>query len=478
MCKHSLFTNEKGIALITSLLILSTLTLLGYIGIHTIIIDLEITGNMKDIKKSFYLAEAGISHGVEYLDENISYWGTHADPNRLFISDTPLGTGFYNVTMEIEDVSHDRRKLISTGTTASGTQSQIMVILEPGYEANSPFQTGLHGCSSVVVESNATTSSYTSSGSYTTNSNGDISTSDASADIAIESGSFVNGNVCATGSLNIATNSRIYKNALANGNIYVASNSIVDLDARSSQKIYNSGEIQGNINEDVSPDVVPVTPCDPLDITALFSEVASKADNNADLTGNPHITVDGSDNFEVDASHPHDPPVDIGVAGEEKHYAYSNFTIKGGTTLNIQGDVSIYINGNFITESGSDLTIGSDSSLTIYITGSFKPNSNGSINNQGEPKDFVLFSNAVSANATDYKIDFFSNSALYGVVYAPYAAIQMSSNILTYGALVGKYVNMNANTDFFYDEALADESFGAPPSITPTGFSKLVWKQL
>ncbi|MGA1825709.1 MAG: PilX N-terminal domain-containing pilus assembly protein [bacterium] len=474
MIKKKKITPEKGIALITSLLILSTLTLLGYIGIHTIVIDLEITGNVKDIKKSFYLAEAGISDALDFLDDNISNWNSYTNNYSIFTNE-PLGTGTYSVIIDDIDASHDRRKIISTGTTASGTESKIMLIINPDYSSDSPFQKGLHGCSGVVLESGTTTSSYSSSSAYTTNSNGDVGTSDPSADIELNSFAVINGNVCATGELVMKSNAQVSKNVLANGDIFMESNSQVDLDARSSQTIYDGGTIGGNKEENVSPNVVPVTPCDPLDITTVFSEVSSRANNNADL--NPGL-FDGSGNFEADASHPHDPPVDIGVAGEEKHYSFKNCNITGGTSLRIQGDVEIYIDGDFTTNSNSDLIIASNSSLTIYITGSFTPDSNGTINNQGEPKDFTLFSTAVSSSATDYKVHFCSNTALYGVVYAPYAAIDMSSNILVYGALMGKYITMSSNTDFFYDEDLANEDFGAPPSTTPTGFTKVVWKQL
>lgn len=60
--------NQQGIALITSLLALSALTTISIIAMNTSLTDLKISRNMRDIKKAFFNAEAGMRHAITVLD--------------------------------------------------------------------------------------------------------------------------------------------------------------------------------------------------------------------------------------------------------------------------------------------------------------------------------------------------------------------------------------------------------------------------
>ena len=55
-----LLKKDDGVALVIVLLTLTTLTIAGKTAIKSTVIDMEISGNVKEIKQAFYISEAGI----------------------------------------------------------------------------------------------------------------------------------------------------------------------------------------------------------------------------------------------------------------------------------------------------------------------------------------------------------------------------------------------------------------------------------
>jgi len=66
----------------------------------------------------------------------------------------------------------------------------------------------------------------------------------------------------------------------------------------------------------------------------------------------------------------------------------------------------------------------------------------------------MIYSSATSSTNSDYKVDLSSDSDITGTIYAPNAAIDISSNSNSLGAIKGKYINARQNAKFHYDEAL------------------------
>ncbi|MBU2590454.1 MAG: hypothetical protein KKC21_00330 [Nitrospinae bacterium] len=121
---YRIIKEERGIALIASLLILAALTTLSIVAVNTTITDSMISGNVKEIKEAHYIAQAGISHAAEYLRVNQAIWdGATASAQTLTLGSTAIGAGSYSVTMTAAGV--DRRRIISTGTTDSGATRRI-----------------------------------------------------------------------------------------------------------------------------------------------------------------------------------------------------------------------------------------------------------------------------------------------------------------------------------------------------------------
>ena len=109
---------------------------------------------------------------------------------------------------------------------------------------------------------------------------------------------------------------------------------------------------------------------------------------------------------------------------------------------------------DFEVDSNTRLSLRSGSKLTVYVHE--LDISSNAITNPGVPTDLMIYSSAASSTNDDYKVDISSNSTITGTIYAPNAAINISSNSNSLGAIRGKYINTSSNAKFHYDEALED----------------------
>jgi hypothetical protein len=135
---------------------------------------------------------------------------------------------------------------------------------------------------------------------------------------------------------------------------------------------------------------------------------------------------------------------------------------------NAQGSITISGTG------AAGVYIGANSTFNLYTNGDVSIAGSGVVNPNLDTKSFMVWgTETVSPTSQDINIK--GNGVLTGVVYAPNAAVTLSgggaSGGTMYGAVVGRSVTFNGNTSFYYDEALADLTFG-----NPYGPSK--WKEL
>src|SRR3989304_8878163 len=68
-----LIRNEKGIALLVSLMVLIMLTLIGMAAIMTTTTEVNIAGNEKQATQALYLAEAGVSVVKAFFENPSSF---------------------------------------------------------------------------------------------------------------------------------------------------------------------------------------------------------------------------------------------------------------------------------------------------------------------------------------------------------------------------------------------------------------------
>lgn len=128
--------NRNGMALVAAMLILLALTTIGIISSNTTTVDTAISGNVKDIKQAFYLADSGISYAGNFLGgKTSSQWSGYATLQNI-ISNQALGSGTY--TVSVQDGGNNRRKVVSTGTTTSGATAQLVAFFARAGVLNVP----------------------------------------------------------------------------------------------------------------------------------------------------------------------------------------------------------------------------------------------------------------------------------------------------------------------------------------------------
>ena len=93
--------NEEGFVLITGLLILLILTMLGITATRNTSIELQIAGNDRLHKETFYSAESGAILGTEILEQNFFCDTGFDSTGSISIGDPPVTTKIANLEGQI-----------------------------------------------------------------------------------------------------------------------------------------------------------------------------------------------------------------------------------------------------------------------------------------------------------------------------------------------------------------------------------------
>ncbi len=136
------------------------------------------------------------------------------------------------------------------------------------------------------------------------------------------------------------------------------------------------------------------------------------------------------------------------------NYKYTNISMANNATLNINGNVSIYLTGatDLTASNNVAINVTNGSTLTIYLDGTLSVNNNAAINNVSRlPSNLQIYSTYTGSNG----ISIGNNATTYAAVYAPTTDVNMSNNDSLYGAVVGKTVTLNNNAAIHYDQVLA-----------------------
>src|SRR5215471_7463784 len=120
-----LIQHESGIALITGLMLMASLTAIGIFALNTTMVHQDISGNLKASKQGFYLADAGFQHARIFLIQNINRWNTYGTTTaQTLIPATQLSNiGTYTVT--IQTAGGDGRRVTATGSASSKGQATV-----------------------------------------------------------------------------------------------------------------------------------------------------------------------------------------------------------------------------------------------------------------------------------------------------------------------------------------------------------------
>ena len=132
----------------------------------------------------------------------------------------------------------------------------------------------------------------------------------------------------------------------------------------------------------------------------------------------------------------------------------SELTIETGqaVTLNGKSGGANYYFTKIELKTGASMTIDTSAGpVHIYLSGEFD-GKNGTITHaEGDPKKLAIFSNTADP------ISLSNSSAFYGVIYAPYADLDIYNHAPLYGAILAGTVDMKNSGNFYFDRALKDK---------------------
>lgn len=409
--QHSgvLYKNEKGIVLITALLFLMALTVLGTTAVMISSTDIKIGGNYKLSKQAFYDAEAGIQCAIKQI-ENCLISESLTLPSNLGDSVSVSYTvpdGFYfGNSITLTNVGTNNYKFRVTGHAANNTSCALEVVIK----RDTLLNYGIFGDDEIDMKNSGAAYSYDSR----------VTPNPTPAD--------------STGEADIGSNKLVTGH---NGTIIDGDVALGD-DGLGTEGVYTP---MGNPGPTVSgtpgADVDRVNP-DPLgaiggDLATTFTTVSSGSNDNVwgGIAGNA-ISLDNGQTKTLS-----------GKAGGADYYVTS-IDLKNGSALNI------------------DATAGP---VNIYLTGSLNTHNSATINLNGLPPDFTIYSNSTA------KIDFKHGSTFKGTVYAPYAPVDMKNSSEVYGLIWANTVDIKNSGQFFFDTALKDK-------FTSDDISIVSWREV
>ena len=385
--------NDKGMVMAIILMLVAVLVILGTTGILTVTTDMKISSNFRENARALYDAEAGVNAVIAKVNDGTFTWP--ATGNSQVVTVACPSDFKFNGCAGAGTTS-------VTVTNVDGTYYQFQVT---GYGYNNAAKTievrfkrkpafDFGLFADGVVDLKASGQVY----SYNSNVTPNPTTTD----------SLHNGDV--------GSNTEIvgYNGTLVDGDAGLgasAGGTTATLNIKSGTVITGtSGTEVGRVDPDPLGAVGG-------ELSAKFTTYSATNDNT--LTGT------------------------TGVSGT---------VINGGATLvGKPGGANYYI---------SSLTLGNRDTLTvdttngpvnIYMTGELEAKNGSLINVTGSTLDFSIFS-----NSTD-KIVFKHGSAFKGVVYAPYAPIEMKNSADTYGLIWGGSIDIKNSGQFYFDEALNDK---------------------
>lgn len=146
----------------------------------------------------------------------------------------------------------------------------------------------------------------------------------------------------------------------------------------------------------------------------------------------------------------------IGVSGQKTLYKLPSLEVGGKNSLTFEGDVTLVVTGDVSVGGKAYLEVAQNASVEIYVAGNADILGNGMVNHNKIPKNFILYG---TGKVSGQEVKVAGNGAFFGVVYAPNYLVSGrggGTNGTMAGAIVAQSVKFTGNTNFHYDEDLAD----------------------
>jgi len=370
---NTIINNQKGLALITALLILLSLTVIGIVAVNSSNIETLITTNTKVSKQAFFLAEAGGQEAKETLRKRIIEQGSTLDdqinlvkgPDGIletaddlpFISKT-LGAGSYSV--KLTERSGPNITLTSTGLGPLNSRAVVKLTVKVDVTPGQPPQT-----TTTTVLNPAFGAGILTNGDLRINGSSNINGgTHTNGDTRFNGSGTVTGTVSAHGS--ITTNGTWNTGGKTPNDATVDVPSVTDpwlaqlKTTAQASGTYHSGNYNFNGSGDLGNQI----------IYAEGNLTLNGSIINGTIVATGNVTINGSSQINGN-----------GVIG-------TAIVAKGNITMNGSSDShgAFWSNGSFV-QNGSSRVIGSIVSVgDITRNGSFNFTANGNIKNDNLPK--------------------------------------------------------------------------------------------
>jgi len=396
--------NEKGMVLVTAILLLAVIVILGTTAYLQISGNLKIGSNYRQAKRAFFEAEAGIQYVLKKIEEDV---GT------LFFLTTPSAAGqtvtlpayaapsgfTFTAPSTLTDLGDSKYRFRVAGQASGNASATLEVDIIAVRRSLLDF--GLFGDGTVDLKAESHMYSYDSR----VTPNPDPTAFPGAS----------------TGLCDVGSNTQI--------NAYM--DTYIDGDTALGE---SSAGVQGTWNPSGVPIVtgeegLTVDRVDPDPLGAVGGALATQFSTVITTNDNDLVPELQGGNTVIDLS---GTMTLVGKSGGANYYITS-LTLRNGSTLVIDatnGPVNVFLSGTLDAEEG-DLEA-----------------KNGSqINNNALPTDFNLYSDSTQ------RIVFKHGSDFKGMVYAPYAPVEIKNSGNIYGLLWGNTVDIKNSGEFYFDTA-------------------------
>ena len=430
--------NERGVALVISLMFLALLSMLGTTAIIMTTTDMQIGRNYRQSADAFYNADAGVNFAFNKIKAGYQAgsFSLPSNPGETATLSYTTPSGFSFSISDVTKITDDAYSFTSTGTGPDNAETVIKVVFSL---ASGVFNYGIFGDLGVSLSGNAYTDSYDSShGVYTwatRNTEGDVGT-----------------NAVTAGAISLSGNAKIYGDA----SIGPGGDPATGVTTHGHAMVVAPGQ---EMAADEAKDMTPHPTASPVGATPMSPWTISG--NNTDDPGYSGIYQCASGGISISGNG------NGIISGDATFYLSGNVSISGNGELKILAGVSLtlYVSGSVTITGNGKLKLetsgSSESSVTIFASGPVSIAGNGISNFSYKPERLQIYG---TSTCNSFSIS--GNGDIYGAIYVPAANVSISGNGDIYGAIIGSAITMSGNGHVHYDEALQ--------SVGPTTDLKLV----
>lgn len=146
------------------------------------------------------------------------------------------------------------------------------------------------------------------------------------------------------------------------------------------------------------------------------------------------------------------------------NYSILNFILDSGKKAMITGKAVLYVRDTFAISGQSQLIIAPGGSLDLYVEKVTTISGGGVLNATGNAANFSYY-----GMKQNYQVNISGDAAFVGVIYAPYAKLDLTGTSAFLGAAVSNEIILGGTFAFHYDQALGARGLRYIP---------VTWKEL